>query len=444
MPMTRSMSRGPRPETGAGAAGDGVRGGDEGIGAVVEVEEGGLGALEQDLAALVHGVVDHADGVAHHRLDARGVLAQVAVGDVAGVEGQPVVDLGQDGVLLLEHDVELLAEDLGVEEVLDPQADPGRLVGVGGADAALGRAQRVLAEEALGHPVQLLVVRHDQVRVAADDEPAGVDALGGQAVELLEEDGRVHHDAVADDRRDVVVEDAARHQLEGEGLAVDHDAVAGVVATLVADHEVHLASEEVGELALPLVAPLGPDHHGCGHAPLRSLCRSDYAPVYPSPKSGSANWAVFRALHPGYCRVEQGRTVRSARAFPAGSREDGTVANELRDVRVAFVVANEGIEEVELLRPWRTVVDAGGTAELVAPGSGMVETMRHLDRADRFPVDQTTERRPGRRLRRRRPARRRGQPRPAADRRGRRRLPHGGVRGGQAGGRHLPRSVDAH
>jgi protease I len=67
------------------------------------------------------------------------------------------------------------------------------------------------------------------------------------------------------------------------------------------------------------------------------------------------------------------------------------VADELRDVRVAFLVANEGIEQAELLRPWRAVVDAGGTAQLVAPRSGMVETMRHLDRADRFPVDQTTE-----------------------------------------------------
>ena len=46
------------------------------------------------------------------------------------------------------------------------------------------------------------------------------------------------------------------------------------------------------------------------------------------------------------------------------------MTNELQDVRVAFVVANEGIEEVELLRPWRAVVDAGGTAELVAPQPG--------------------------------------------------------------------------
>jgi protease I len=49
------------------------------------------------------------------------------------------------------------------------------------------------------------------------------------------------------------------------------------------------------------------------------------------------------------------------------------------------------VEEIELLQPWRAVVDAGGTPELVAPGPGMVETMRHLDRADRFPVDTVTD-----------------------------------------------------
>jgi protease I len=59
---------------------------------------------------------------------------------------------------------------------------------------------------------------------------------------------------------------------------------------------------------------------------------------------------------------------------------------------VAFVVANEGIEQAELLRPWQAVTDAGGDPQLVAPHSGMVETMCHLDRADRFPVDQVTDR----------------------------------------------------
>ena len=59
--------------------------------------------------------------------------------------------------------------------------------------------------------------------------------------------------------------------------------------------------------------------------------------------------------------------------------------------RIAFVVANRGVEEMELVRPWQAVLDAGGLPELVAPRSGLIETMRDLDRADRFPVDQVTE-----------------------------------------------------
>ena len=96
--------------------------------------------------------------------------------------------------------------------------------------------------------------------------------------------------------------------------------------------------------------------------------------------------------HAGYGLVRGRGGIRTVRASPQGSRKAVTVGNELQDVRVAFVVANEGTEESELVRPWRAVVGAGGTAELIAPKSGVVETMRHLDRADRFPVDQLTDR----------------------------------------------------
>jgi len=59
--------------------------------------------------------------------------------------------------------------------------------------------------------------------------------------------------------------------------------------------------------------------------------------------------------------------------------------------RIAFVVANHGVEEMELVQPWQAVLDAGGRPDLVAPRSGLIETMHDLDRADRFPVDQVTD-----------------------------------------------------
>ena len=57
--------------------------------------------------------------------------------------------------------------------------------------------------------------------------------------------------------------------------------------------------------------------------------------------------------------------------------------------RIAFLVAAEGIEQVELTEPWDAVRDAGGDPVLVSPASGKVQAFDHLDKADTFPVDQT-------------------------------------------------------
>jgi protease I len=67
------------------------------------------------------------------------------------------------------------------------------------------------------------------------------------------------------------------------------------------------------------------------------------------------------------------------------------MTNELDGVRVAFIVANEGIEEVELTEPWTAVLDAGGSPQLVAPKPGAVQAMHHLDKAAKFSVDGTTK-----------------------------------------------------
>lgn len=58
-------------------------------------------------------------------------------------------------------------------------------------------------------------------------------------------------------------------------------------------------------------------------------------------------------------------------------------------MRVAFLMAPEGIEQVELTEPWQTVVDAGGEPVLVSTRAGEVQAFNHLDKADTFPVDAT-------------------------------------------------------
>jgi protease I len=67
------------------------------------------------------------------------------------------------------------------------------------------------------------------------------------------------------------------------------------------------------------------------------------------------------------------------------------MASELEGKRIAFLVAQEGVEQVELTEPWKAVEKAGGQPELIAPEEGDVQAFNHLDKGSRFPVDRTLE-----------------------------------------------------
>ncbi|MCK2214856.1 type 1 glutamine amidotransferase [Actinomadura sp. ATCC 31491] len=58
---------------------------------------------------------------------------------------------------------------------------------------------------------------------------------------------------------------------------------------------------------------------------------------------------------------------------------------------IAFLVAPEGVEQVELTEPWKAVKQAGGTPRLVSTGSGQIQGFNHLDKADTFAVDDTVD-----------------------------------------------------
>jgi protease I len=65
------------------------------------------------------------------------------------------------------------------------------------------------------------------------------------------------------------------------------------------------------------------------------------------------------------------------------------MAGKLDGKTIAFLVANEGIEQVELTEPWKAVEQAGGTPELISIEPGTVQAFNHLDKADTFDVDRT-------------------------------------------------------
>lgn len=60
-------------------------------------------------------------------------------------------------------------------------------------------------------------------------------------------------------------------------------------------------------------------------------------------------------------------------------------------MQIAFLVAPEGVEQVELTEPWKAVREAGHTPRLISTASGRVQAFDHLDKADTFQVDQSVD-----------------------------------------------------
>ncbi|HET6952854.1 MAG TPA: type 1 glutamine amidotransferase domain-containing protein [Acidimicrobiales bacterium] len=73
------------------------------------------------------------------------------------------------------------------------------------------------------------------------------------------------------------------------------------------------------------------------------------------------------------------------------------MAERLAGAEIAFLAANEGVEQDELTEPWAAVAAAGGRPVLVAPAPGELHTVHHRAPADTFDVDVTVaEADPGR------------------------------------------------
>lgn len=67
------------------------------------------------------------------------------------------------------------------------------------------------------------------------------------------------------------------------------------------------------------------------------------------------------------------------------------MADSLNGRTIAFLVAQEGVEEAELTEPRRAVEEAGAKTELIAPESGGIQAFQHLDKSSQFPVDRSLE-----------------------------------------------------
>jgi protease I len=63
------------------------------------------------------------------------------------------------------------------------------------------------------------------------------------------------------------------------------------------------------------------------------------------------------------------------------------MSDRLQGKKIAFLSANEGVEQVELTEPLEAVREAGAEVELLAPEAGQIQAFNHLDKGDTFDVD---------------------------------------------------------
>ena len=63
------------------------------------------------------------------------------------------------------------------------------------------------------------------------------------------------------------------------------------------------------------------------------------------------------------------------------------MSDRLQGKKIAFLTANEGVEQIELTEPLKAVREAGAEAELLAPEAGQVQAFNHLDKGDTFDAE---------------------------------------------------------
>jgi len=63
--------------------------------------------------------------------------------------------------------------------------------------------------------------------------------------------------------------------------------------------------------------------------------------------------------------------------------------NQLQGRKIAILVANEGVEQVELTSPLEALREAGAEVDLLAPEEAEIQAFNHLDKGDTFTPDES-------------------------------------------------------
>jgi len=63
------------------------------------------------------------------------------------------------------------------------------------------------------------------------------------------------------------------------------------------------------------------------------------------------------------------------------------MSDQLQGKKIAILVANEGVEQIELTSPLAALREAGAEVDLLAPEAGEIQAFNHLDKGETFTPD---------------------------------------------------------
>jgi hypothetical protein len=86
--------------------------------------------------------------------------------------------------------------------------------------------------------------------------------------DLFDQHTRIHHHTVSDQADLIRVKDSGRDKMADKCFSIHHHGMAGVVAPLKADYQTGRLCQNVYNLSLAFVSPLGTDYHYIRHVQL--------------------------------------------------------------------------------------------------------------------------------------------------------------------------------
>ena len=245
---------------------------DEGIGAVIDVQQRALRTFEQQISAGLVDGVKICGHIGHHRPDLFGI-GHGLVEHSLKLDRFGAQVLGENKIVIVEHLRQLFRKALRIEQIVDPQGTTGNFVFVGGANAFAGRTNLVTGTLlSLPGTVERRVVAKDDRTAWTDPQAlADLDAARLQPANLLQQVMNVQHHAVTDVALHPLPDDAGWHQIQLVLGGANYKGMTCIMPPLKTHHALSLIGQPVDDLAFAFVTPLGTDHNYV-------LCHFSYSP----------------------------------------------------------------------------------------------------------------------------------------------------------------------